>query len=63
MIADIEYKNYGLFTSFYPITDKGRSAWIELANQTDGTGKVPFHHEKSTIAQFRAAGYIVHKSK
>lgn len=63
MTPDLQYKNYGLFTSFYPITEQGRVAWAELAEKTGGTCKVPFHHEKSTIEQLRAAGYIVHKSR
>jgi len=63
MTPDLQYKNYGLFTSFYPVTEKGKVVWNELADKTGGTGKVLFHHEKSTIAQLRSAGYIVHKSR
>lgn len=60
---DLTYREADGFTVFVPETDAGKEAWNEMANDTDGTGKVLTIHAKSTIAQLRAAGYVVEKSK
>lgn len=61
--TDIFYKDEGLFTSFIPESDAGISLWKQLAEHTDGTGKVFTIHAESTIKQMRDAGYTVRKHK
>lgn len=63
MAPDLQYKTYGMFTSFYPVTEQGKVAWRELAEKTDGTGKVLCVLTISTVRQLREAGYIVHKCR
>ena len=48
-----------LFAAFYPETRAGEVAWAELAAATGGTGKVLAPHVPDTLAQLRAAGYVV----
>lgn len=61
--ADLTYQDQGLFTQFYPETDQGIAAWNQLAEVTDGTGKVLTIQAKQIIAQLRKAGYSVYKAK
>jgi len=63
MTPDLQYKTYGMFTSFYPVTEQGKIAWNELACKTEGTGKVLCVITIETVRQLRAAGYIVHKAR
>ncbi|MFL9611069.1 hypothetical protein ACKF11_13360 [Methylobacillus sp. Pita2] len=60
---DLTYKptDDGLFTAFYANTAAGEKAWREMAEQTDGTGKVFVQHTESVIYQLEQAGYIVAK--
>lgn len=60
---DLEYINQGLFTCFVPISKAGEQAWNQMAEETQGTGKVLSIHASSTIAQLRKAGYKVGKAK
>ena len=60
---DLTYTRSGMFTSFISWTPKGDDAWIEMAKHTNGTGKVLRSQEAGTIAQLRASGYTVRKSK
>lgn len=59
MATDISYIDGGLFTTFYPESEAGHTAWRELAQQTDGTGKVLSAHAELAIAALRKAGYRV----
>jgi len=57
---DLTYRKVdGLFTAFYPETAAGQSAWNQMAEHTEGTGKVLTVHAQSVIAQLRKAGYAV----
>jgi len=61
-LPDLSYRRSsdGLFTSFYPNTPAGKTAW-ETMNATPGgeKGKVLASHTESTIQQLRDAGYTV----
>lgn len=59
---DLEYRKNGLFTFFIPNTKDGESAWRELSDQTNGTGKVFTFHFDSVLRQLRRAGYSVRKA-
>lgn len=59
--CDITYKDHGLFTSFYPESKDGEIAWKQIAEQTEGTGRVLSIFTKQVIQQLRSAGYIVMK--
>lgn len=60
---DLVYIDQGLFTAFLPETKEGEEAWRQLAEQTDGTGKVLTIQAKQIIARLRKAGYSVHQTK
>lgn len=60
---DIEYIDHGMFTSFLPTSKAGEVAFNQMAEYTDGTGKVLSIHKQSTIQQLRQAGYKVGKAK
>ena len=60
---DIEYINQGLFTAFVPVSKAGEVAFNQMAEYTEGTGKVLSIHKQSTIQQIRQAGYKVGKVK
>lgn len=60
---DIEYIDHGMFTSFIPMSKAGEVAFNQLAEYTDGTGKVLTMYKQSTILQLRRAGYKVGKAK
>jgi len=63
-VADIEYKNDGLFTRFYPNTQEGVSVWNSIAqNDDNGLMVLLTIHAKNFIKQARAAGYSVSKCK
>lgn len=59
--ADLEYSIQGLFTTFYPVTKAGEQAWREMAEATDGTGKVLTVYVSKTLGQLRRAGYTARK--
>ena len=60
---DLEYIDQGLFTAFLPVSKAGEVAFNQMAEYTDGTGKVLSIHKQSTILQLRQAGYKVGKAK
>lgn len=60
---DLEYIDHGMFTSFLPTSKAGEVAFNQMAEYTDGTGKVLSIHKQSTIQQLRQAGYRVEKAK
>jgi hypothetical protein len=62
MQTDLTYTRCGMFTRFIPNTPEGEKAWRVMAAE-DGCAAVLTMHEKATIAQIRAAGYTVSKSK
>jgi hypothetical protein len=61
-MADLEYKNNGMFTHFYPNTPAGEDAWRVMAKE-DGVAAVFSHQAKDVIRQLKAAGYTVRKAK
>ena len=63
MSADLVYHKQGLFTAFIPQSKVGEDAWRELANQTQGTGKVFTAQLPATLSALRAVGYAVSKAK
>jgi len=63
MTNDLTYIDQGLFTAFIPVSKAGETAWNEIANHSEGTGKVLTTQAKSTIAQLKASGYKVSKAK
>lgn len=63
MKADIEYIEGGMFVTFVPNTTEGEHVWRQLAESTDGTGKVFAIHAKQVIQDMRKAGYTVRKAK
>ena len=62
-MSDLEYIDHGMFTSFIPVSKAGEVAFNQMAEYTDGTGKVLSIHKQSTIQQLRQAGYKVGKAK
>lgn len=60
---DIEYIDHGLFTTFLPVSKAGEVAFNQMAEYTDGTGKVLSIHKQGTIQHLRQAGYKVGKAK
>ena len=60
---DIEYTDQGLFTAFVPVSKAGEVAFDQMAEYTEGTGKVLSIHKQGTIQQLRQAGYKVGKAK
>lgn len=63
MKADIEYIDDGMFITFVPNTPEGEQVWRQLAESTDGTGKVFAIHAKQVVQDMRKAGYTVRKAK
>lgn len=63
MKVDIEYIESGMFIIFFPNTPEGEQVWRQLAESTDGTGKVFAIHAKQVIKDIRKAGYTVRKAK
>lgn len=63
MKADIEYVKCGMFVTFVPNTTEGEHLWKQLAEATEGTGKVLAMHAKQAINDIRKAGYTVRKAK
>lgn len=63
MKADIEYIESGMFITFFPNTPEGEIVWGQLAEATEGTGKVFAIHAKQVIQDMRKAGYTVRKAK
>lgn len=62
-MIDLTYHNRGLFTLFIPESKAGEDAWRQIAQHTDGTGKVLTMHLQSVLSQLRLAGYKVRKGK
>lgn len=60
--SDLTYSDSGMLTLFLPETPAGESAWDQMAEATDGTGKVLSIHAPSVIAQLRAAGFTVRRA-
>jgi hypothetical protein len=60
--TDIEYKNYGFITRFYPVSDDGQKAW-RLFYEQNGSDGVLKNHADSVIKQFKNAGYTVKRAK
>ena len=60
---DLEYIDQGMFTSFIPVSKAGEVAFNQMAEYTEGTGRVLSIHKQSTIQQLRQAGYKVGKAK
>jgi hypothetical protein len=59
-VPDLYYSKVDeLFTSFTPNTPSGEEAWRQMADKTDGTGKVLHAQVEGTIAQLQEAGYTV----
>ena len=52
-----------MFTAVLPVSKAGEVAFNQMAEYTDGTGKVLSIHKQSTIQQLRQAGYKVGKAK
>ena len=52
-----------MFTPFIPVSKAGEVAFNQMAEYTDGTGRVLSIHKQSTILQLRQAGYNVEKAK
>ena len=63
MKTDLSYTIGDMFTTFYPDTPEGEIAWKELAEVTDGTGKVFNQQKDSVLLKLRKAGYTVRKMK
>lgn len=59
MNPDLYYSKQGLFTAFFPVSKAGEVAWIEMAKQTGGTGKVYTVQLPAIKASLKAAGYIL----
>jgi hypothetical protein len=62
-MTDLIYLKQGLFTTFLPETEQGMSAWHQIAEKTNGTGKIFTIHLKNTLEQLRKSGYTVKKAK
>lgn len=60
---DLTYTDLGLFTMFWPETPAGESAWDDMAEHTENTGKVLTVQAPDVIRQLRRAGFVVHKTK
>lgn len=58
---DLEFTNDGLFATFFPATDAGKQAWLEMEAQ--GGSKVLVMHLPAIKAQLKAAGYTVRKAR
>ena len=59
MKNDLTYTKQDLFTFFTPETLAGEAAWREIAEQTQGTGKVFTAQLPAVLAQLRKAGFTV----
>lgn len=62
MNADIEYRNDGMFTRFYPVTIEGQKVWEQMIEQS-GSAVVLEIESKKIIAQLRGLGFKVKKSE
>lgn len=62
MSPDLTYTTSGLFTRFYPETEAGKIAWLEMAGQ-EGVAAVLVQHTANVLGQLRRAGYSVTKAK
>lgn len=62
-VADLEYLQEGLFTCFFSNTKAGKEAWLEIAAQTQGTGKIFTLQLPAVLSQLRKAGFRVAKIK
>ena len=62
-MADFTYARTGIFTAFPPNNKAAEAAWVQLAQVTDGTGKVLQSQEQDIIRALRNAGYSVSKAK
>lgn len=57
---DFTYKSYDrLFTSIFPETPQGVVAWRQLAEMTDGTGKIFSIQLPQLIHELEDAGYTI----
>jgi hypothetical protein len=61
-MVDLEYRNDGLFTRFYPNTPAGENAWRQMAEQNNGTPTILSVHTDNVLYQLRKAGYSVKKA-
>ena len=61
MKHDLEYTDDGLFVTFFPVTDAGKEAWGQMADQ-HGTKHLAIHLP-AIKAQLKAAGYTVRKAR
>ena len=59
---DLTYQRSSIFICFFPETDSGKIAWNEIAEKTNGTGKILPIQLDETLYRLRKAGYIVHKA-
>lgn len=53
----------GMFLQIMPETREAQSQWGMIAEATGGTGKILFLHLDQVKAQFKAAGYTLHKAR
>ena len=75
---DLEYRKFGMFTSFYPNTEQGKKAWMELSQMTNdllkemfgddqeanySNGKVFTKALPKVLKSLEDAGYTVAKLK
>lgn len=63
MKSDLTYHKRGVFVLFMPETKAGEDAWRQIAEHTDGTGKVLCVDLAETLASLRKAGYSVKRGK
>lgn len=59
---DLTYTDDGMFTRFIPMTDQGFTIYQQMIEQA-GTAAFLNVTRPSVLAQIRAAGYTVRKSK
>jgi len=63
MNVDLTYLKQGLFTAFTPQSDDGEAAWRELAERTEGTGKIFTVQLPAVLFRLRKAGYTVKQAE
>lgn len=63
MKADLTYHKRGGFVLFLPETKAGEDAWRQIAEHTEGTGKVLCVDLEETLQSIRKAGYSVKRGK
>jgi hypothetical protein len=61
-MIDFLYSDDGMFVALVPQNAKADVAWLQIAAETDGTGKVPSIHFKAVRAQLQKAGYTCRKA-